>query len=103
MNNIRKVNLCGYCGPGITHIIGTHPNDVIAKKTKEGKWKCGNCIEREIGDMILRTTPNSARAVAGQGNSQNAAQAGLVNAQVGVGANVGAVCVNALASDTDQC
>ena len=41
--------------------------------------------------------------VAGQGNSQNAAQAGLVNAQVGVGANVGNVCVQALASDSDTC
>jgi hypothetical protein len=56
-----------------------------------------------VGTTFMSIPSADAATVAGQGNSQNAAQAGLVNANVGVGANVGNVCVNALASDTDQC
>lgn len=55
----RRVNTCAYCGPGITHLIdpSIYPNDIIATKDK-----CGNCIEREIQDKIVKVTPNSARA-----------------------------------------
>lgn len=61
---IRRVNTCAYCGPGKVHIIdpSLYSNDVVAKKTKRGDWMCGNCVEREIEDVILRSSPNSARA-----------------------------------------
>jgi hypothetical protein len=40
-----------------------YPNDIIAEKgTKPGKWKCGNCQEKELQDRIIRVTPNSQRA-----------------------------------------
>ena len=65
-NNIptKRAHLCSFCGPGITHIIDPvdYPNDWLAKPDNLGKWKCGNCIEREIGDRIIRVTPNSDRA-----------------------------------------
>jgi hypothetical protein len=37
------------------------PNDTKAVLTDQG-WKCGNCIERELQDRIVRVTPNSDRA-----------------------------------------
>jgi hypothetical protein len=59
----KRAHLCAFCGPGITHIIDPidYPNDWLATE-QEGKWKCGNCIEREIQDGIIRVTPNSDRA-----------------------------------------
>jgi hypothetical protein len=56
-----------------------------------------------VGTTFMGIPFADARTVAGQGNSQSAAQAGLVNAQVGVGANVGNVCVQALAQDSTTC
>lgn len=38
------------------------PNDIYAEKDKTGKWKCGNCIDREIQNRIIIVTPNSNRA-----------------------------------------
>ena len=60
----KRAYLCSFCGPGITHIIDPvdYPNDWLATKQDNGKWKCGNCIEKEIQDMIVRVTPNSDRA-----------------------------------------
>jgi len=60
----KRVHTCAFCGPGITHIIDPidYPNDWLAKPDNQGKWKCGNCIEREFQDMIVRVTPNSDRA-----------------------------------------
>jgi hypothetical protein len=58
------MHTCAFCGPGITHIINpeSYPNDVIAKEDSSGKWKCGNCIDRELQDMMVRVAPNSPRA-----------------------------------------
>jgi hypothetical protein len=60
----KKVNTCCFCTPGVTHIIdpSVYPNDVIAEKDKSGKWKCGNCQEKELQDRIIRVTPDSERA-----------------------------------------
>jgi hypothetical protein len=60
----ERVHTCKYCTPGITHFIDhtVYPNDIYAEKDKTGKWKCGNCIDREIQDRIVRVTPNSKRA-----------------------------------------
>ena len=64
-NNIptKRAHTCSFCGPGITHIIDPvdYPNDWLATEL-EGKWKCGNCIERETQDRIIKVTPNSERA-----------------------------------------
>jgi len=59
----KREHTCSFCGPGITHIIDTvdYPNDWLATE-QEGKWKCGNCIEREIQDRLIKVTPNSDRA-----------------------------------------
>jgi hypothetical protein len=56
---IKKAITCAYCGPGITHIIDPtiYANDIYA----EGD-RCGNCIDREWEDKIIRVTPNSQRA-----------------------------------------
>jgi hypothetical protein len=66
MTNIptKRAHLCSFCGPGITHIIDPidYPNDTYAHPDNMGRWKCGNCIEREIQDKIVRVTPNSDRA-----------------------------------------
>jgi hypothetical protein len=35
---------------------------VVELHSQAGKWKCGNCIEREIQDKIIKVTPNSDRA-----------------------------------------
>jgi Fe-S-cluster-containing hydrogenase component 2 len=65
-NNIptKRAHTCAFCGPGITHIIDSvdYPNDWLATKQDNGKWKCGNCIEREIQDRTIKVTPNSDRA-----------------------------------------
>ena len=43
----RKVHVCNFCTPGVTHIIDptAYPNDSYAEKTPDGKWRCGNCID----------------------------------------------------------
>jgi hypothetical protein len=38
------------------------PNDTYAHPDNLGKWKCGNCIDRELQDRIIRVTPYSIRA-----------------------------------------
>jgi hypothetical protein len=50
---IRHVRTCGYCKHG-THIIDTtiHPNDIIARREPNGLWRCGDCIEMDIQNMI---------------------------------------------------
>jgi hypothetical protein len=60
----KRAHICSFCGPGITHIIDPvdYPNDWLAKPDNLGRWKCGNCIEREVQDKIVRITPNSDRA-----------------------------------------
>jgi hypothetical protein len=60
----KRAHLCSFCGPGITHIIDPidYPNDNYAHPDNLGRWKCGNCIDREIQDRIVRVTPNSDRA-----------------------------------------
>jgi hypothetical protein len=42
----------------------SYPKDFYAKEDppNSGKWKCGNCLDREIEDAILENTPNSERA-----------------------------------------
>jgi hypothetical protein len=49
---IRHVFTCAYC-PNKLHIIDPkiYPNDVIAQRQEKG-WKCGDCIEEEIQNMI---------------------------------------------------
>jgi hypothetical protein len=63
-NPPKKVNTCAFCGPGITHIINpiNYPNDIQASPDNLGRWKCGNCIEKELHDRIIKVTPNSDRA-----------------------------------------
>ena len=60
----EKVHTCSYCTPGVTHIIDStrYPNDILAHKDDKGKWLCGNCIERELEDRIIRVTLESERA-----------------------------------------
>ena len=60
----ERVHTCRFCGPAIKHFIdpNVYPNDIYAEKDKTGKWKCGNCIDREIQDRIVRVTPTSNRA-----------------------------------------
>lgn len=59
---LQRVHTCAYCS-GKVHIIDprSYPNDVMAVKDKLG-WKCGDCIENEIKDRIIRVIPNSDRA-----------------------------------------
>jgi nitrate reductase beta subunit len=59
----KRAHLCSFRGPGITHIIDPvdYPNERLATE-QEGKWKCGNCVEREIQDRTIKVTPNSDRA-----------------------------------------
>jgi hypothetical protein len=61
---IKRVQTCAYCGPGIIHLIDPdiYPNDEFAKQDKSGKWKCGNCVDRQTQDIIVRAAPNSPRA-----------------------------------------
>jgi hypothetical protein len=63
-NPIKKVNTCSFCTPGVTHIINPidYPNDSLAHPDNLGKWKCGNCIEKELQDKIVKVTPQSNRA-----------------------------------------
>lgn len=59
---LQRVHTCAYC-KGKVHLIDSriYPNDVIAERQEKG-WKCGDCIENEIKDRIVRVTPNSDRA-----------------------------------------
>ena len=59
---LQRVHTCAYCS-GKVHIIDprSYPNDVMAVKDKLG-WKCGDCIDNEIKDRIIRVIPDSDRA-----------------------------------------
>jgi hypothetical protein len=35
---------------------------MYARPDSLGKWKCGNYIDKELQDRIIRVTPNSIRA-----------------------------------------
>jgi hypothetical protein len=61
---IKRLHTCAYCEPGVIHFIdpSIYKNDVIAKQDSSGKWKCGNCQDREIQDVIIEAAPNSVRA-----------------------------------------
>src|SRR5918999_1403980 len=61
MIKVKRTPTCGYCAPGIHHMIDTdsYPNDNKAVLTKDGKWKCGNCVENELDDIFLSTAPYS--------------------------------------------
>lgn len=61
---IKRVAICAYCESGVIHFIDPlmYKNDVIAEQDSNGRWKCGNCQERETQDMIVRAAPNSPRA-----------------------------------------
>lgn len=48
-----------------THIIGTYPNDNLARpvKTTVGTvWKCRNCQIKEHEDLVLKEAPDSPLA-----------------------------------------
>jgi hypothetical protein len=56
-----------------------------------------------LGTTLISIPSADALTVGNQRNSQGAAQQGIVNAAVGIQANVGAVCVQALTSASSQC
>jgi hypothetical protein len=58
------MHVCAYCSVGVTHFIdpSIYPNDEFAKQDSSGKWKCGNCIDRQTEDIIVHAAPNSPRA-----------------------------------------
>ncbi|CAN5295484.1 hypothetical protein BH18THE2_BH18THE2_40330 [soil metagenome] len=61
----KRVQTCYYCKDH-THLISkdNYVNDSYAKEDppNSGKWKCGNCLDRELEDVILEYSPNSDRA-----------------------------------------
>jgi Fe-S-cluster-containing hydrogenase component 2 len=60
----ERVHTCKYCTPSVTHFIDpiVYPSDIYAEKDDKGQWKCGNCIDMEIQDRIVRVIPTSNRA-----------------------------------------
>jgi hypothetical protein len=62
---LKIARICSYCKDH-THLIdpSSYPNDKYAKEDPpySGRWKCGNCLDRELEDRILDATPGSQRA-----------------------------------------
>jgi hypothetical protein len=58
---IRRSIVCKTCDIGVTHLIGTYPNDDKADLTP-GKERCGNCVERDLQNSIIKNAPTSERA-----------------------------------------
>jgi formate dehydrogenase assembly factor FdhD len=40
------------------------PDDFLARKEKDGSYKCGVCVEEDIDNVIIKANPNSEKAQA---------------------------------------
>lgn len=61
---LRHVKSCSFCtdDDGHTKTGFIFPEDTLAYREADGRWKCGTCVQNDLKMKIVSVTPNSIRA-----------------------------------------
>jgi hypothetical protein len=59
-----RVRLCKYCLDYKGQPKPIMPDDFLARREKDGSYKCGVCIQEDIDSAIIKANPNSEKAQA---------------------------------------
>lgn len=61
---LRHVKSCSFCTDdnGHTKTGFIFPEDTLACREADGRWKCGTCVQNDLRKKIVSVTPNSQRA-----------------------------------------
>jgi formate dehydrogenase assembly factor FdhD len=57
-----RIQLCKYCTDYEERPKPIMPDDLLARREKDGSYKCGLCVREEIETAIVKANPNSAKS-----------------------------------------
>ena len=57
-----RIHLCKFCTDYKGAPKPIMPDDLLARKEKDGSYKCGTCIKEEIDTAIIKANPNSQKS-----------------------------------------
>src|SRR5215217_4940824 len=57
-----RIRLCKFCTDYKGDPKPIMPDDFLARREKDGSYKCGTCIKEEIDTAIIKANPNSEKA-----------------------------------------
>jgi formate dehydrogenase assembly factor FdhD len=57
-----QIQLCKYCTDFDGRPKPILPNDMGARRERDGSYKCGTCIQESIDNSIIKTNPNSVKS-----------------------------------------
>ena len=58
-----RIRLCKYCTDYKGQPKPIMPDDFLARKEKDGSYKCGVCVQEDIDSAIVKANPNSEKAI----------------------------------------
>ena len=59
-----EIRLCHFCNDYKGQPKPIMPDDFLARREKDGSYKCGTCIREDIDNVIIKANPNSEKAQA---------------------------------------
>ena len=57
-----NIRLCKFCTDYKGSPKPIMPDDFLARKEKDGSYKCGVCVQEDIDSAIIKANPNSEKA-----------------------------------------
>ena len=57
-----NIRLCKFCTDYKGSPKPIMPDDLLARKEKDGSYKCGVCVQEDIDSAIIKANPNSDKS-----------------------------------------
>jgi len=57
-----NIRLCKFCTDYKGAPKPIMPDDLLARKEKDGSYKCGVCVQEDIDNAIVKANPNSEKS-----------------------------------------
>jgi hypothetical protein len=57
-----RIRLCKFCTDYKGSPKPIMPDDLLARKEKDGSYKCGVCVQEDIDSAIIKANPNSDKS-----------------------------------------
>jgi formate dehydrogenase assembly factor FdhD len=57
-----RIRLCKYCLDYKGQPKPIMPDDFLARREKDGSYKCGVCVQEDIDNAIVKANPNSEKS-----------------------------------------